>query len=204
MRTAGMLILSTLIGGIFYYLDFKESNIILIYILGVLMTALITTRRIYSLASSFISVLIFNFLFTSPRLTLRAYDSRYIVTFIIMFIVAFITSSMTNKLQTSAKDSAQNAYRMKILLETNQKLQKEKNKEGIISVTCHSLMKLLQRDIIFYPVSKNNLEKPLIFCQSPKDTSIFQNEEAVAKWVLKIINMLERQRKHYPMHYAFI
>lgn len=185
MRTAGMLILSTLIGGIFYYLDFKESNIILIYILGVLMTALITTRRIYSLASSFISVLIFNFLFTSPRLTLRAYDSRYIVTFIIMFIVAFITSSMTNKLQTSAKDSAQNAYRMKILLETNQKLQKEKNKEGIISVTCHSLMKLLQRDIIFYPVSKNNLEKPLIFCQSPKDTSIFQNEEAVAKWVLK-------------------
>ena len=56
---------------------------------------------------------------------------------------------MTNKLQTSAKDSAQNAYRMKILLETNQKLQKEKNKEGIISVTCHSLMKLLQRGYYF-------------------------------------------------------
>ena len=96
MRTAGMLILSTLIGGIFYYLDFKESNIILIYILGVLMTALITTRRIYSLASSFISVLIFNFFFTFPTLSFSAYDPSYPMTFLIMFIVAFMTSNLAN------------------------------------------------------------------------------------------------------------
>lgn len=186
LRTFLILLISTLIGYLFYQLNFKESNIIVVYILGVLITAMTTTKRIYSMISSFISVLIFNFFFTNPQFTFMAYDSGYPVTFIVMFLAAFITSGLTNKLQTSAKASAQNAYRTKTLLETNQMLQKEKNKQGIITVTCQSLSKLLQRDIIFYPVEQERLEEPLVFCREG-ERPLFQNEneKAVAKWVLK-------------------
>ena len=64
-------------GWCFFSLGFSEANIITVYILGVLVTAVITTQRIYSLASSIVSVLIFNYFFTEPRFTFNAYDAGY-------------------------------------------------------------------------------------------------------------------------------
>ena len=77
---------ATLIGYIFDLFGFSEANIIIVYILGVLVTAVITTNRIYSLASSVISVFVFNFFFTYPRYTFHTYGLEYPATFIIMFV----------------------------------------------------------------------------------------------------------------------
>lgn len=63
-----------------------EANIITVYVLGVLVTSVVTRHRIYSLISSIVSVLVFNFFFTNPQFTLRAYDQGYPVTFLIMFL----------------------------------------------------------------------------------------------------------------------
>ena len=48
-----------------------------------------------------------------------------------MFLAAFITSGLAVQMKNSAKRAAQTAYRTKILLDTNQLVQKEKNKKGI-------------------------------------------------------------------------
>ncbi|MFQ7171993.1 MAG: DUF4118 domain-containing protein [Thomasclavelia ramosa] len=69
---------------------FSEANTITVYILSVLITAIATSNRIYSLVSSILSVLIFNFMFTNPRFTLAAYGSGYPVTFAIMLIAALL------------------------------------------------------------------------------------------------------------------
>lgn len=105
-KSAAILLLSTLLGLIFYDIGFSEANIITAYILGVLIIAVITGQRIYSLISSFISVLIFNFLFTEPRFTLNAYDAGYPATFLIMLISAFITSSLAARIKQHARQSA--------------------------------------------------------------------------------------------------
>ena len=183
-----VIIAITFIGYLFQNFGFSEANIITVYILGVLMISIMTSQRIYSIVSSFLSVLVFNFFFTNPYFTFQAYDSGYPVTFVIMFLAAFITSGLAVQMKNSAKRAAQTAFRTQILLDTNQLVQKEKNKKGIIDVTCHQLMKLLNKDIIFYPVDELNLQNPIVFSiDDSKDIEkcINNNETAVATWVYK-------------------
>lgn len=186
LKSLAVLIFSSLIGFVFYFLNFSESTIIMVYILGVLVIAIITTQRMYSLISSIISVLMFNFFFTVPRFTLSAYDTGYPATFLIMFIVAFLSSSLAVRIQRQARQSAATAYRTKILFDTNRQLGNENGIAGIITVTCNQLTKLLNRDILFYLALKEELEEPLLFpahndSQMRNYTS--ENEKAVATWV---------------------
>lgn len=181
-----ILIATTIIGLIFYELKFSEANIITIYILSVLITAIATTDRIYSMISSVISVLTFNFFFTEPRFTFNAHDSGYPITFLIMFLSAFITGTFAVKIKRNAKQSAEMAYRTKILLETNQLLQKEKEKSGIISVTANQLTKLLNKDIVFYSTDQDRLCEPSYFPVNRENEGsryLNENEKAVAAWV---------------------
>lgn len=104
-----MLALSTLIGMFLWWLGLSEANIIMVYILGVLFTAMITNHQMYSLISSLVTVLVFNFLFTEPRFSLRAYDKDYPVTFVTMFVAAFLTSSLAIRLKKQAKEKEQAA-----------------------------------------------------------------------------------------------
>lgn len=184
-----ILTLATIISFIFFNLGFSESNIITLYILGVLITAILTENTLQSILSALISVLVFNFFFTDPRFTFNSYDAGYPVTFVIMFISAFLTGSLASKIKRQANQSAYTAYRTKILLETNQLLQQEVKKEGIIKVTAIQLSKLLNKNIIFYNSENNQLLEPVIFSPSEYtyDTSRFvtSNEKAVAQWVFK-------------------
>lgn len=183
-----IMIFVTCIGYLFQWLGFSEANIITIYILGVLIISVMTSQRIYSIVSSVVSVLVFNFFFTDPYFTFQAYGSGYPVTFMIMFLAAFMTSGLAVEMKKNTKKAAQTAYRTKILLDTNQLLQKEKSRKGIIDVTCQQLIQLLDKDIVFYPVNHDGLDKPLLFPvsqSSPIQECINDNETAVASWVYK-------------------
>ena len=181
-----VLVASTIVGYIFDMFGFSEANIIMVYILGVLIIAIVTTQRLYSIVSSIVSVLVFNFFFTVPRFTFNAYDPGYPVTFLIMFMAAFFTSGLTSKIKQNAKQSAQTAYRTNILLDTNQLLQKEKDRQGIISMTCHQLMKLLNKDIIFYLVEDDECKDPFMYPHEDNvDMSECLNEEDIALWVFR-------------------
>lgn len=68
------LILSTAVGFGFFYAGFSESNIITVYILGVLLTAVWTGGHFYGAIASLLSVAAFNYFFTVPRFTFQAYD----------------------------------------------------------------------------------------------------------------------------------
>lgn len=182
-----ILIVCTLIGFIFFHFGFHDSNIIMLYILGVFFISLITASQIYSIVFSLVSVCIFNFFFTFPTLSLSVYESGYPITFLIMFIVAFMTSQLAARIQINAKFSSNIAHRTKILLETNQMLQKEISKEGIIQQSCEQLHKLLNRDIIFYSVENDELGQ--LFMSSHQNQQhinqcFLSNEINTAKWVM--------------------
>lgn len=188
IKSVALLVVATLIGHAFYLLGFSEANIITIYILSVLVTAVVTTQRVYSLTSSVISVLTFNFFFTIPRFTFNAYDGGYPATFLIMFISAFLTGSLAVKIKQVARQSARTAYRTKLLLETNQLLQKARGRAEIIAVTANQLTKLLERDVVFYPVEQGVLARPTPFPAGggePTGAYTTENEKAVAAWVFK-------------------
>ncbi|MGN1442505.1 MAG: DUF4118 domain-containing protein, partial [Acutalibacteraceae bacterium] len=186
LKSAAILIAASCIGLLFRHLGFAEANIITVYVLGVLITSVVTRHRITCLTSSIVSVLVFNFLFTEPRFTFRAYGQGYPVTFLIMFLAALLTSSLAVKLKNHAKQAAQAAYRTKVLFDTNQLLQQAKDKNEIVSATANQLIKLLEKDIVFYPAEKETLGEPHIFTVSGSETDeniAGTNEKAVAEWV---------------------
>lgn len=188
IKSIGMILLASVIGYGFWKLGMSESNIIMVYILGVLITSVITTHQIYSLIASIVSVFVFNFLFTEPRYTLVAYDKDYPVTFITMFVAAFLTGSLAIRLKRQAAQAAQAAYRTKILFDTNQMLEGVKEKEQIVTVTATQLMKLLNRDMVIYVVEKDKLSEPKLFTANEEAVSeeyLSEKEKAVAQWVLK-------------------
>ncbi|SCI72514.1 Sensor protein KdpD [uncultured Clostridium sp.] len=187
LKCIAILLVSSLIGTVFHNLGFAEANIITVYVLGVLITAVITKHQIYGLISSIVSVLVFNFLFTDPKFTLQAYDQGYPVTFLIMFLAAFLTGSLAIRLKNQAKQSARSAYRTKVLFDTNQLLQQSKDRKEIISVTSNQLIKLLGKDIVFYLADMEKLEEPHIFPAANENLELYtsDNEKAVADWVFK-------------------
>lgn len=187
LKTIITMVAATFVGLIFEYAGFSEANIITVYILGVLITAVLTSGRMYSILTSLASVFVFNFFFTYPKYTLSAYESGYPVTFVIMFIAAFLSSSLAVKIKRQASQAASVAYRTKVLLETNQMLFQEKSTEGIIDVTAHQLVKLLKRPILFYPADDQGLKAPLSFGEKEEKLAEYQseNEQAVAVWAYK-------------------
>lgn len=187
IKSVGILVISSIIGYGFWRLGMSESNIIMMYILGVLITSVITTHQMYSLVSSIISVFVFNYLFTEPRYTLVAYEKDYPVTFITMFIAAFLTGSLATRLKRQAAQAAQAAFRTKILFDTNQLLEKAKEKDQIITVTATQLIKLLKRDMVIYLTDKETLSAPKFFAADGKNVCVdykSENEKVVACWVL--------------------
>lgn len=201
LKTLGILSAATAIGVFFRWRGLNEANIITVYILGVLITAVLTSQRIFSLVSSFISVLLFNFWFTEPRFTFKAYDPSYLTTFPIMLAAAFITSSLAERIKKQAAQSAKTAYRTQILFDTNQQLSNEQDVQGIISVTCGQLKKLLKRDIIFYKTIENTLDEPLFFPfqeGKPETEYMTEAEKSVAKWAFDNNKHAGAGTKTYP------
>lgn len=187
LKSAGILVLVTLIGLLFYNFGFTEANIITLYILGVMLISVYTRSSICSFVASIASVLTFNFLFTVPRFTLQAYDSEYPITFLVMFLASLLTGSLASKLKSHAKRSAQVAWRTKLLFETSQNLQRAHTQEEIISVTAKQLLKIFQRDIVVYSIDEKGLLEPEIFlvdeAASPQRYTTAKERE-VAQWVL--------------------
>ena len=188
LKSIGILLAASCIGFFFYNLGVNEANIITIYVLGVLVTALVTKNQIYSLISSAVSVLVFNFLFTEPRYTLQAYAPGYPLTFSVMFLSAFITGSLVMRLKSHAKQSAEVAFRTRILFDTNRLLQQARGQEEITSVSAGQLVKLLKKDIVVYPAENGVLGEPQIFQvgeTEPDAGCISSREREVAAWTLK-------------------
>ena len=187
LKNAGILVLVTLIGLLFYNFGFTEANIITLYILGVMLISVCTRSSICSFVASIASVLTFNFLFTVPRFTLQAYDSEYPITFLVMFLASLLTGSLASKLKSHAKRSAQVAWRTKLLFETSQNLQRTHTQEEIVSVTAKQLLKIFQRDIVVYSIDEKGLLEPEIFLVDEAASSqryTTAKEREVAQWVL--------------------
>lgn len=155
-------------GMLFQKINLPESNIIMAYIIGVLFISVATSRRIYGLISSVFSVLAFNYFFTVPYFTLKAYSDDYPVTFLTMFLTAFITSTLAVRMKQQTKDASEAAYRTHILLETNQLIQQQGERREMLRVVAGQLVKLLRRDIIFYMAEADGLSAPYIFPAEPE------------------------------------
>ena len=157
LLTIGILAAATVIGWVFLRLGFADANIIMVYLLGVLLTSAFTNGYTCGVLSAFLSVLLFNYFLTEPRLSLAAYGSKYPITFAVMFAAALLTGTLAAKLKAHAQLSARDAYRTKLLFDMNRQLQKAETPEEVYRMTATQIQKLMQRDVLIYPAQGNAL-----------------------------------------------
>ena len=174
----------TLIGLLFQKLDFTDTNIVTIYILGVLITSIVTDGYLCSVAGSFLSVFLFCFFLTEPRMSFETYAVGYPVTFFIMLISSVLTGTLAAKLKMHAKLSSQIAFRTQVLFDTDRLLQKAKSETEILGVTCTQLIRLLNRSITAYVVENGTLSEGKLFSGEKESTEDFltQEEQQAARW----------------------
>lgn len=186
LKTAGILGLCTAVGYLFRYLDFRDTNIILIFLLGVLFTSVLTQGYLFSALSSLLSVVVFNLCFTYPYFTLAFVDKSYWITIPVMFIVAVLVSTLTMRVKRQAKLEAMKSHRTEILLETSQVLQRAESRGEIFTQGARQLVKLLDRPIVIYPAGAGGLQAPVCHApdgEAPSPAYTRPDERAVAEWV---------------------
>ncbi len=157
--TLALLTAATAIGLLFQRFGFTDANIIAVYLLSVLLISVLTKGYTCGVIGSVTSVILFNYFLTEPRLTLRAYGSGYPVTFAIMLVASVLTSALAAKLKAQAKLSAGDAFRTKLLFDTNRILQGAKDEKEILSITASRISMLLNVETSVYFAGENGLSE---------------------------------------------
>ena len=190
----------TLIGLLFQKLNFTDTNIVTIYILGVLVTSIVTDGYLCSVAGSFLSVVLFCFFLTEPRMSFQTYAVGYPVTFLIMLISSVLTGALAAKLKTHAKLSAQLAFRTQVLFDTDRLMQKAKGEKEILDVTCTQLIRLLNRNITAYVVENGSLSEGKLFSGEKEDIEDFltPEEQQTARWAYENRQRAGASTQHFP------
>ena len=196
--TIFIFMICTLIGLSFQKFHFTDTNIVTIYILGVLLTSILTNGYLCSVTGSFLSVFLFCFFLTEPRMSFQTYAVGYPVTFFIMLISSVLTGALAAKLKMHAKLSAQLAFRTQVLFDTDRLMQKAKGETEILDVTCTQLLRLLNRSITAYVVENGALSEGKLFSGKKENTEDFliPEEQQIARWVYE-----NRQRAGASTHY---
>ena len=186
LLTIGILVAATIIGWGFLRLGFANANIIMVYLLGVLLTSTFTSGYTCGVLSAFLSVILFNYFLTEPRLSLAAYGSKYPITFAVMFASALLTCTLATKLKAHAQLSARDAYRTKLLFDMNRQLQKAETPDEVYQMTATQIQKLMQRDVLVYPAQGEALLDGIVYPadgSSPHSVTKEKQEQDVIRWV---------------------
>ena len=180
--TALLLTASTGIGFLFTLFGFSEANIITVFILGVLIIAVFTVSPVYSIISSLASVLLFNWFFTEPKFSFHTYEPEYVVTFVIMLLSSLITGTLADRMKENARRSSREAFRAKVLFDTNQLLQKAEGADDVIRITAHQVKVLLARDVTVFPLTGDGAAGQDAVPDIPGTGGHDKNGAEIARW----------------------
>ncbi len=178
---------STLFSFILFKFDYNTTNIVLVYILSSCIVGYTTKNPIYNIIALVLNIFVIDYIFIPPYYSLRIYSKEYIMIFFIMSVVSFFICLMQNKLKKESILATQQSHSLEVLLKTSQRLQLTKSYDEIMYEACYQLYKLLNKVIIFYPVTEKKLMPPIIYnpqnLDNIKEVYLSESEKTVAKWV---------------------
>jgi len=111
---------------------FERSNLVMVYLLGVMWTALRLGRG-PAIFASILSVFLFDFLFVPPRYTLAVSDGQYVVTFAVMLVAALLISTLGARLKTQVRSARQDARRSRLLAQLSGELVAIQDRDRILA-----------------------------------------------------------------------
>jgi two-component system sensor histidine kinase KdpD len=126
---------------------FELSNIIMVYLLGVVGVSAWTGRG-PSVLASVLSVLAFDFFFVPPYLSFTVLDSQYIVTFSVMLIVALVISGLTVRIRGQAASARERERRTATLYALSRELAGTRGMKELLDVAVRHLLEVFGGQIV--------------------------------------------------------
>lgn len=142
------MLICTAISMIFFHIKMFESNIVMIYLLGILLFSYLAEGYSYSLFSTICAVLLYNFFFTEPYYTLKVNNPAYFITFFIMFMVGFITSMLTIRVKMERQLVEDREEYISSLYYIEKKLLDVKSEEDLAKTSAEDISRQLNANIV--------------------------------------------------------
>ena len=134
-------------GYFFRAVGLLETNIAIVYLLAVLLTARFTDGYVFGILASLLAAFLFNFLFVDPFFTLSVNAHRYITTFIIMTIAALVTSTLTTHAKQNAIKARGKEAGTKILYTLTKHLTDAEDIHDIAGIATNAISKMLNSHV---------------------------------------------------------
>ena len=171
IKLIGVLALCTVVSMVFRSLGAHETNIVLVYLLGILLYSNMTGSYQYSLLASLFGVLFYNFFFTVPYYTLQAYRPDYPITFLIMFLVGAFTSMLTIRIKRETLLAEEKEARIKALYQIGRRLLGVKSSANLAEVSAEELAAQFSADVMvqFFDTAGKNRNRFVKGCDLFQD-----------------------------------
>ena len=195
---AGVLALSTLIAlALRSYL--AATNLVMVYLLGVVAIAARCSRRI-SLIASVVSVAAFDFFCVPPYLTFVVSDYEYLVTFTGMLVVALVISTLTARIRANVSQAMDREARTQALYQLSRTLSGQTRVFETAKAATDLAAEIFQaRFVIFLPD-----EGRISFRKRTSEyLPIPMAEESIAQWVFDHRQKAGLRMENHPEGTAF-
>jgi two-component system sensor histidine kinase KdpD len=180
-KAAGVVALCTAAATLMFPL-FGPTNLVMVYLLGVVLTASRLGRG-PSIMASVLSVAAFDFFFVPPYLTFTVSDTQYVVTFAVMLVVALVISTLTTRIRAQAEASRQRERRTATLYAMTRDLVSQQELDALLRAAARHVTEVFGiRAAVLLPGPDGQLVRRAgDLAAGPADSS----ELAVARWVLE-------------------
>jgi two-component system sensor histidine kinase KdpD len=157
------------------------SNLIMVYLLGVVAVATRTGRGPTVLASV-LSVAVFDFFFVPPYLSFAVSDAEYLITFTVMLIVALVISGLTVRIRAQADAARQRERRIAALYAMSRELAGTRGVASLLEIALRHVGEVFAGQMaILLPEESGRLR---VRHARPPELPMDASEVAVAQWVL--------------------
>jgi two-component system sensor histidine kinase KdpD len=179
LQAVGVVLAATAIAFLMHT-RFELTNLVMVYLLGVMVVALWLGRG-PGIVASILSVAAFDFCFVSPRFTLAVSDTQYLVTFATMLVAALALSTMANWLRVQTDAARRRELRTGALYRLARELASLRSSDEVLAAAARTIGEEFEgRAAVLLPEGTGRLRLRVGDLGTPQ---LERHEEGVAQWV---------------------
>lgn len=161
------------------HLHFAFSNLIMVYMLGLVIVASFG-RYGPSLFASIASVFALDFFFVQTAVSQGKNDTQYIFTFIVMLIIGNVISHLTIKLQQEAERSRHREKRTYAILALTKQLASHRGLNELLQIATQQIAEVFDSEVqAMLPIDKN---LAIVAGYPKKVDGLEEKELSIARW----------------------
>ena len=159
---------------------FELSNIVMIYLLGVVVSSL-RTGRLPSVLTAVLNVICLDFFFVAPRFSFAVTDVQYVVTVAAMLTIAIVIATLTASVRQQTRVAGARERRTALLYAMSRELAATRDIDSMARLAVRHVAEVFESDaVVLLPNDTGRLRFP---SQPPSDSAFRGADLAIAQWV---------------------